>query len=109
MKLKYLFVFFNCCIFYNLLIAQDTTATQKKQNSKKLHEVVVKTGNDNEFGITRLKQVEGTSIYAGKKSEVIVLSGVNGNTAANNSRQIYSKVAGLNIWESDGAGIQLGI
>jgi Fe(3+) dicitrate transport protein len=109
MKLKYLFVFINCCTFYNLLIAQDTTATQKKQSSKKLREVVVKTGNDNEFGITRLKQVEGTSIYAGKKSEVIVLSGVNGNTAANNSRQIYSKVAGLNIWESDGAGIQLGI
>jgi Fe(3+) dicitrate transport protein len=109
MKLKYLFAFINCCVFYNLLIAQDTTATQKKQGSKKLREVVVKSGNDNEFGITRLKQVEGTSIYAGKKSEVIVLSGVNGNTAANNSRQIYSKVAGLNIWESDGAGIQLGI
>jgi Fe(3+) dicitrate transport protein len=109
MKLKYLFAFINCCIFCNLLIAQDTTATQKKQSSKKLREVIVKSGNDNEFGITRLKQVEGTSIYAGKKSEVIVLSGVNGNTAANNSRQIYSKVAGLNIWESDGAGIQLGI
>jgi Fe(3+) dicitrate transport protein len=109
MKLKYLFVFINCCISFNLLIAQDTTVIQKKQNSKKLREVVVKTGKDNDFGITRLKQVEGTSIYAGKKSEVIVLSGVNGNTAANNSRQIYSKVAGLNIWESDGAGIQLGI
>ncbi|HSZ72392.1 MAG TPA: TonB-dependent receptor, partial [Cytophagaceae bacterium] len=31
------------------------------------------------------------------------------NTATNNSRQIYSKIAGLNIWENDGAGIQLGI
>jgi Fe(3+) dicitrate transport protein len=31
------------------------------------------------------------------------------NKASNNSRQIYSKIAGLNIWENDGAGIQLGI
>jgi Fe(3+) dicitrate transport protein len=53
--------------------------------------------------------VEGTTINAGKKSEVIVLDDINANTATNNSRQIFSKVAGLNIWENDGAGIQLGI
>lgn len=109
MKLKYIFAFIFCSVTSDLLIAQDSTATQKKQDSKKLKEVIIEADKDNDFGITRLKQVEGTSIYAGKKSEVIVLSGVNGNTAANNSRQIYSKVAGLNIWESDGAGIQLGI
>jgi Fe(3+) dicitrate transport protein len=74
-----------------------------------LHEVTINAEKDNRFGITRLKQVEGTAVYAGKKSEVIVMSDVNGNTATNNSRQIYSKVSGLNIWESDGAGIQLGI
>jgi Fe(3+) dicitrate transport protein len=107
MKSKYLFAFVGFCITCNSMIAQDSTSMQK--SSKKLKEVVIQADKDNEFGITRLKQVEGTSIYAGKKSEVIVLSGVNGNTAANNPRQIYSKVAGLNIWESDGAGIQLGI
>lgn len=64
---------------------------------------------DNGFGIHRLKQVEGTAIYAGKKSEVILLGETNGNLATNNSRQVYAKVAGLNVWESDGAGIQLGI
>src|ERR1700742_3096837 len=62
------------------------------------------------FGITRLKDVDGAGIYAGKKSEVIVLKDLNANTATNNSRQIYSKVAGLNIYENDGgAGIQLAI
>lgn len=88
---------------------RDTVVKEKKDDSKKLREVIVNTGKDNHFGITRLKQVEGTSIYAGKKSEVIVMNDVNGNTATNNSREIYSKVVGLNIWESDGAGIQLGI
>jgi len=74
-----------------------------------LKNVDIKTGNDNSFGVTRLKAVEGTTINAGKKSEVIVMDDVTANTAANNTRQIYAKVAGLNIWESDGAGIQLGI
>jgi Fe(3+) dicitrate transport protein len=40
---------------------------------------------------------------------VIVLDDITANKATNNSRQIYAKVAGLNIWENDGAGIQLGI
>jgi Fe(3+) dicitrate transport protein len=91
-----------------LLFAQDSTAV-KKDSIKRLKEVTVEAEKDNAFGITRLKQVEGTAIYAGKKNEVIVLDDVNGNTAANNPRQVFGKVAGLNIWESDGAGIQLGI
>ncbi len=62
------------------------------------------------FGMTRLKDVDGAGIYAGKKSEVIVLKDLTANTATNNSRQLYSKVAGLNIYENDGgAGTQLAI
>lgn len=60
-------------------------------------------------GIARLKAVEGTAIYEAKKSEVIILDDITANLATNNSRQIYSKVPGLNIWESDAAGLQLGI
>ncbi len=65
--------------------------------------------NDNTFGIQRLQSVDGFGIYEAKKTEVIVLEGLTANLATNNARQVYSKVAGLNIWESDGAGIQLGI
>ena len=60
-------------------------------------------------GIQRLRQVENNAIYASKKNELILLSNLTINEATNNSRQIYAKVSGLNIWESDGAGIQLGI
>lgn len=76
---------------------------------KQLKDVNVKAGKDNNFGIVRLRAVEGTAINAGKKSEVIVMSDVVANKGANVTRQIYAKVAGLNVWESDGAGIQLGI
>ncbi|MBX9850273.1 MAG: TonB-dependent receptor [Cytophagaceae bacterium] len=74
-----------------------------------LDSVVIQAGKEKTFGITRLRDVEGTAIYAGKKSEVVVMEDITANTATNNSRQIYAKVSGLNIWESDGAGIQLGI
>jgi Fe(3+) dicitrate transport protein len=76
---------------------------------QQLNGVNVKAGKGSTFGITRLKAVEGTTINAGKKSEVIVMDDIVANKAANTTRQIYAKVAGLNIWESDGAGIQLGI
>jgi Fe(3+) dicitrate transport protein len=77
--------------------------------SQNIDEVKIEAKKENDFGIGRLKSVEGTAIYAGKKSEVVVMEDVAGNLATNNSRQVFAKVAGLNIWENDGAGIQLGI
>jgi len=62
-----------------------------------------------QYGLRRLLNVEGTAIYAAKKSEVIELDQVLGNLATNNPREVYRGVAGLNIWENDGAGLQLAI
>ena len=56
-----------------------------------------------------LRPIEGTAIYSGMKSEVISPERSMANTAMNNPRQTFAKVAGLNVWENDGAGIQLGI
>lgn len=86
-----------------------TQGLQLEQAVQQLDGVNINDKKEKTFGVTRLKAVEGTTINAGKKSEVIVLDDVTGNKASNNARQIYSKVAGLNIWENDGAGIQLGI
>lgn len=58
---------------------------------------------------SHLEDVEDMAIYAGKKSEVIVMDSLVVNTATNNARQVYARVPGLNIWENDGAGIQLSI
>ncbi|MCX2742067.1 TonB-dependent receptor [Pontibacter anaerobius] len=80
-----------------------------KQLEGQLREVNVKGQQEKTFGITRLNSVEGAAIYEGKKSEVVVLNDITANKATNNSRQVFAKVAGLNIWESDGAGLQLGI
>jgi len=77
--------------------------------AQNLQEVIVKDKTEKTTGITRLRNVEGVGIYASKKTEVVVLGDITANLATNVSRQIYSKVVGLNIWESDGAGVQLGI
>ena len=61
------------------------------------------------FELARLKDVEGTAIYAGKKTEVVLVDQSMANLASNNARQIYSQVAGLNIYQNDDAGLQLNI
>jgi Fe(3+) dicitrate transport protein len=62
-----------------------------------------------EISVIRLKPIEGTTINAGKKNEVILTRNSSYNTATNSSRQIFSQVPGLNIWESDQTGLQLEI
>ncbi|TAE00642.1 MAG: TonB-dependent receptor [Bacteroidetes bacterium] len=77
--------------------------------SKELDAVTIQAEREKTFGLTQLKAVENFGIYEGKKTEVIVLQDVTANLSTNNARQIYAKITGLNIWESDGAGLQLGI
>jgi Fe(3+) dicitrate transport protein len=74
-----------------------------------LSEVILSTRKEKIFALRSLKKVEGTAIYAGKKSEVVLIDQITGNLAANAPRQIYSQVVGLNIYENGDAGLQLNI
>ena len=74
-----------------------------------LSEVVITQKREEIFALKQLKKVDGTAIYAGKKNEVVLLDGITGNLAANNPRQIYSQVVGLNIYDNGDAGLQLNI
>ena len=76
---------------------------------EQLSEVVLVQEREKVFALKQLKKVEGTAIYAGKKSEVILMDQLTGNMASNNARQIYNQVAGLNIYENGDAGLQLNI
>src|SRR5690606_7469003 len=64
---------------------------------------------EEEFGIGYAPPIKGTVIYDGKKHEILNLDNLSGNKSTGNARELYSKVPGLNIWESDSYGIQLGI
>jgi Fe(3+) dicitrate transport protein len=100
---------------YAILEQQVTVATDLELNlvlqplSQQLTAIQINVRKERIFQIKRLKDVEGTAIYAGKKTEVILLEKSTANLAANNARQIYNQVAGLNIFQNDDAGLQLNI
>ena len=77
--------------------------------TEELSEVQIKAQSRKVFDLTRLKDVEKTAIYAGKKTEVVLVSQSTAAIASNNARQIYSQVVGLNIFQNDDAGLQLNI
>ncbi|WP_103864350.1 TonB-dependent receptor domain-containing protein [Aquimarina sp. I32.4] len=80
-----------------------------KPIGEELSEVLITQRRERISGLRRLKPVEGTAIFAGKKSEVVLLDNALGNMASNNARQIYAQVAGLNIYENSAGGLQLNI
>lgn len=61
------------------------------------------------FNLKRLRPVEGTAIYAGKKTEVILVDQIAGNLATNNARQVMAQVVGLNIFDAGDGGLQLSV
>lgn len=77
--------------------------------SMELTGVTIKEEKDPTAVMTSLKPVEGVAIYASKKTEVINVERISANLAASRARQVFSQVAGLNIWESDCAGVQIGV
>ncbi|MBS1682047.1 MAG: TonB-dependent receptor [Bacteroidetes bacterium] len=76
--------------------------------ARQLSEVTV-IGVEKPWDVRSQLQTVGTTIYAGKKNELIDLNSMAFNTAINNARQLYAKVPGINIIENDQAGVQLSI
>jgi Fe(3+) dicitrate transport protein len=56
-----------------------------------------------------LPEVSGMSIFAGRKTDVVLLQQLDANLATNQARQAFGKIPGIHIWESDGSGIQIGV
>ena len=81
----------------------------QKNKDYTLDEIEVIRSKNNSFFIRRMKAIEGDILTQGKKTEVISLETIDANKATNSSRQIFARVPGLNIWESDGSGIQIGL
>lgn len=74
-----------------------------------LSEVVVREKHKRNENFRRLRDVEGMSINAGKKSEVVLLEKMTVNRTTNSARQIFSKVVGLTVNEGSSGGLQLNI
>ncbi len=79
-----------------------------QKDTIRLHDAEV-IAVDTSFGSLQLRGVEGTAIHVAKKNEVLVLGDIDANKAVNNARQVYARVPGLNIQESDPGGLQLSV
>ena len=64
---------------------------------------------DDRFSTTNLNDVVDDVIFAGKKSNKIIIKNSFGNTATNTARHVFNKIGGLNIFQNDDAGLQLNI
>ncbi len=73
------------------------------------YRLATQTITDEYGGSAYLRSIEGVALYATKKTELIRPDSLLANTAANNARRLFVRVPGLNIWESDAGGLQLGI
>ncbi len=56
-----------------------------------------------------LRDVEGTTLNSGRKTEVVLLRDMTINKVTNSARQIFSKVVGLTINESSEGGLQMNV
>ena len=104
-------------VFYreNYSVQEKTVSTSNENTVivldkiTNLSEVVVLKQKEKIFALHKLKDIEETAIYAGKKTEVISLDKLTANKATNNARQIFAQVVGLTINESSDGGLQLSI
>lgn len=102
MKIKYIlfFLFFSTFAF----------SQQKIDSSKilKLNEVQIKEQSF-KYNIQSLPATKGTYLYAGKKTEVINVLGLDANIAEKTPRQIFAKIPGVFVYDMDGSGNQINI
>ena len=95
------------CAFALFGISIESLAQSDSSQVRELKEVIIKDMSQGDFG--QLYQVEGFKLSVGKKTEVVEVEKLNVNKATNNTRQVFGKVSGLNIFENDGSGLQLSV
>jgi len=98
--------FYSTTITCFLLITGSSVAMAQNKDSLKVSQLeeikVVSYISMN--GIGHFTEIVPPVIYAGKKTEVIIVDSVDANKAINNTRQILGRVPGLNIIESETGG-----
>jgi len=94
------------------LVAQENKNTETADSgllhTKYLPDIKL-VGRNTKADIHFLPEIVGTTINAGKKNALIMMDNVQGNVVTNTMRQVMAKVPGIQVWESDPSGIQIGI
>ncbi|GIV27430.1 MAG: TonB-dependent receptor [Bacteroidia bacterium] len=102
-SIVFLSIICSCIMHAQNSIPQDTT-----KKIIELEEIEI-SGKHNRNKIQRLKDIDGVYLNSAKKNEVINLVNADADLTTNNARQVFAKVPGVNVWENDGSGIQVGV
>ena len=98
---KSLYTLIACFIALNVMGQKDTLPKYTTQFIEIKVTVLDETGN--------LPAIDGVRIYGGKKTSFVSPEKLNIDLSSNNSRQLFGRIPGIMVWESDGSGIQTGI
>lgn len=91
-----------------LYFIKNDTIFLKIAYSTEIGTVNVITKRMHYFDISYLPPIRGVQIATGTNT-IIEIERQAGAKSTGNPRELFSKVPGMNIWESDGAGIQMGV
>ena len=95
--------------FDTLFVVMETNPQEiTLRGIKEIQEINITQKRLADFDVGYLPPIKGVQIYTGTNA-IIKLDKLNGAKSAANPREMFAKIPGLNIWESDGAGIQIGI
>ena len=99
---------------YESIIATIACSEEKQMimlQTKKMQvkDIIVNAEKNSLISANKVESIQESAIYEAKKTELIIPDLLNPNKAVMLARQLFSRVPGLNIWESDQAGLQLGI
>ena len=100
-----LYLLFVCCSVHSY--AQVKTHQDSSISNQILMDslkVVTISAYKSMNGVGRMKSVKNQVIYAGKKTEVVLVDSLDANKAINNTRQIIGRIPGLNIAETESDG-----
>ncbi len=105
---------FTSFLFDTILLVVDNKMLDKSialtmdYQTQEIEEVDIIQKRLADFDVGFLPPIKGVRLNNGTNS-IIKLEGLNGAKSRGNAREMYAKIPGLNIWENDGAGIQVGI
>ncbi|MGA1249828.1 MAG: TonB-dependent receptor family protein [Candidatus Kapaibacteriota bacterium] len=94
----------------SIQVSNPIITTYLKPKDIILDDVFVQSdGSRNGLLARSLENVQVAAIFEGKKTELIKVDEIMSNKSTAQARQVFARVPGLNIWESDQSGLQLSI
>lgn len=91
-----------------LQVANPITDVRLQYSYQELEEYLVEKKRMEKFDAGIIAPIKGVQITTGTNA-VVNIETMNGAKSTGNARELFARVPGINIWENDGAGIQIGI